>query len=50
MEFGDFFQLLMDKYFERIKEIMSKKKISLRVKFMLQDVQETRKVCQPILN
>ena len=34
----------MDKYFMRIEEIITKKKISARIKFMLQDVQETREV------
>ena len=34
----------MDKYFMRIEEIIIKKKISARIKFMLLDVQEARKV------
>ena len=34
----------MDRYFERISEIIEKKKISSRIKFMLQDVQDLRKV------
>lgn len=34
----------MDRYFERIADIIDKKKISSRIRFMLQDVQEMRKV------
>ena len=34
----------MDRYFQRISEIIEKKKISSRIKFMLQDVQDLRKV------
>jgi translation initiation factor 4G len=33
----------MDRYFDRINEIIEKKKISSRIRFMLQDVQELRK-------
>ncbi|XP_011407685.1 PREDICTED: eukaryotic translation initiation factor 4 gamma 3-like [Amphimedon queenslandica] len=33
----------MDRYFDRINEIIDKKKISSRIRFMLQDVQEMRK-------
>ncbi len=34
----------MDRYFERISEIIEKRKVSSRIKFMLQDVQDLRKV------
>lgn len=34
----------MDIYFERLADIIQEKKISTRVRFMLQDVQEMREV------
>ena len=34
----------MDRYFVRIADIIDKKKISSRIRFMLQDVQDLRKV------
>ena len=34
----------MDRYFDRINEIIEKKKIESRTRFMLLDVQDLRKV------
>ena len=34
----------MDRYFDRVYQIIEKKKISSRIKFMLQDVQDLRDV------
>ena len=38
------FEQRLDRYFERISEMIEEKKISSRIRFMLQDVQEMRKV------
>jgi hypothetical protein len=42
-------QTRMDTYFTRMDKIIEAKKISMRVRFMLQDIMDLRKVCIPYL-
>jgi hypothetical protein len=43
-------QQRMDTYFTRMDKIIEAKKISMRVRFMLQDIMDLRKVCIPYLS